>query len=221
MRKRILILAFIVLLAFLASCRHEGRSVIPGYTREEPGHWTKTGLTVRYAGDNADSPDGKTLTLTFPDGGELTVEPYWFEERYYDSDSVSVGINLILRGGSVSDDDAVCSVYFSDAPDGANNLGFFRDAYTNAELSEFSIAKNSAESTGFEGGIKHYVSPRTSFPASNAGGRADDEKLFIIIKVTALDQVSVICYEYTWAAEPETIVVPDQEGPIEYYYGCP
>ena len=224
-RKILLSLLLVLTLLVLSSCRlfgfgRGGQGVTPGYTRHEEGHWTRTDI-LRTADEAAvaleDGGSLETLTFAFPDGAIYTVEAFWLEERYYPSDSVSPGINVIRSGAETYAENVVCALYFAATPDG-EPLAYFRDDMSGtASVERFSIGEIMHESSGYTGGEKYYLTPSAHFADVDPGQLADGDRIYLVLTASGGESAARIAWEYNWVAEPEDIEVPESYGPIEYF----
>lgn len=236
--------AVLLLIAVLLLCTgceqtvsYSGQGVRPGYTLEEPGHWEQT--DVLYFGPNEETrqEDGMTVaagwdedrnmvyTFTGADGSKavFTVDAYWFSESYYASSSVQPGVNII-RDADTEDTpgNVVCSLAVADITPGEGKYGvkvdvreYFKTQKDATPIERFSIGENMTESTGYDG-KKYYLSPNAFLPE----GTDDGEKIYLVLGAMDGGEGTTRMYtawEYTWRAEPETIVVPDEYGPIEEF----
>lgn len=218
-----------------------GQSIEPGYTRYEPGHWDKT--DILYFGPNEETRREDELTITAgrddkqnivytftaADGSraEYTVELYWLRDFYYASDYIYPKVN-IWRAAEPDDapGDVIASLAVGDIEPGAGDYGvkvdvrsYFGSVRDGAPYERFSIGENMTQDTGYDG-TKYYLDTSGHLPE----GIEDGEKIYIVLGVMDGGEGTTRMYtawEYTWAAEPETIEVPDQYGPIEYFEYTP
>ena len=223
-----------------------GQHVEPGYTYEEPGHWELTDMLyydeipevpqgskygvslsrsekgyavftftvtedVNFSGEEGHSCKGETAVFT--------VEAFWFGESYYPSSSVQPGLNIFREADTDhTPGDVVCSLFIGDfALRDGTVTGSARDRFTTMKgepIESFSIGENMVQSTGYDG-KKYYLTPTGHLPAGEEGG----EKIYVVL--TAADGEgfarAYTAWEYSWVAQPETIVVEDRYGPIEYF----
>ena len=226
--KRLRVLSLFLLgivLLVSAGCGRGGQGITPAYTRYEEGHWTLTdAMTAAENAEITESESKVSAVFAFPDGAVFTAESFWFAEKYYQGDSVLPEVNLIRTGEEPSGgEDVVCTLCFTDAlsedlaPAGEIRRSFSKDSSGHERLDSFSVRDGMTESTGFPDGEKFYIAPLGHFPEAPEGGWPDGQKMYIVLTADAGDRCARIAYEYTWAAEPETIEVPEQAGPIEYF----
>ena len=223
-----------------------GQHVEPGYTYEEPGHWELTDTLYYDVGLDKRQGSKTELSLSRSEKGYavftftvtedanfsgeeghscrgekavFTVEAFWFGESYYPSSSVQPGVNIFREADADhTPGDVVCSLFIGDfALRDGTVTGSARDRFTTMKgepIESFSIGENMTQATGYDG-KKYYLTPTGHLPA----GEEDGEKIHIVL--TAADSEGLACaytaWEYSWVAQPETIVVEDQYGPIEYF----
>ncbi len=197
--------------------KRQGSQAELSLSRDEKGYAVFT-FTVteegNFSGEEGHSCRGETAAFT--------VEAFWLEERYYPSSSVQPGFNLVREADTAhTPGDVRCDVFIGDIEpleDGAWSARTqIRSRFTNARgetIESFSIGENMTQATGYDG-KKYYLTPTGHLPA----GEEDGEKLYVVL--TAADSEGLAragtAWEYTWAAQPETIVVEDRYGPIEYF----
>ena len=224
----------LALLLLLTACSSGGQGVRKGYTKEVAGHWEQTyvslfgpkapereknGVTIR-AGWNEDK--SQRYTFADADGRETTytVAGYWFSDSYYPGSYVQPDINIIREGEGEPVGDVIGALCFGDVEPGGNEYGVkitvrsrFRTV-KGEEIGSFSIGNGMTEATGYDG-TKYYLNPSAQLPV----GQSDGEKLYMILgTMDGVDRSTRMytVWEYTWVAQPETIEVPDEYGPIEY-----
>ena len=221
MRKRHLLGSLLLLILVMPGCRKGGQGITPGYMRHEEGHWQKTDTLRDGVGVHISSDDTlETITYSFSNGEEFTVESFWFEDRYFPSDPVSPGINVIRKGKDTYAMNVSCKLFFMDKPDDDGViLATFRDDMTGtASIERFAIGEVMSESTGYQDGEKYFLTPTGHFEDAGYENLKDGDKMYIVLTAEGGDMRARIAYEYSWVAEPEDIEVPEQLGPIEYHW---
>lgn len=233
----LLIAALLLCTGCEKSVTYTGQGVRPGYTLEEPGHWEQTDVLQFGPNEETRQEDGMTVaagldekrnmvyTFTGSDGSKavFTVEAYWFGESYYASSSVQPGVNIRREADAEeAPGDVVCALAVADIAPGEGKYGvkvdvreYFKSQKDGTPIERFSIGEKMTESSG-SNGTKYYLSPKVSLPE----GTEDGEKIYLVLGAMDGGEGTTRMYtawEYTWAAEPETIVVPDEYGPIEEF----
>ena len=235
-KPRALLLAALAFCLLLSGCAPRGgQGVRPGYTREEPGHWTRTqvmyidplpaetaaadGLTVAVGRTGEGYP---SFTFDGPGGQTgFTVEAFGFGDRYFASEAISPGVNVIRQAEGELLGDVVCTLAFAElhpqedeAPPEVVIVDPFTARRDGTPVERFSVGEHMTQATGYDG-TKYYIELSGALPE----GKTDGEKLYAAL--SAQDGEGLITvwtvWEYTWAAEPETVEVPDEYGPIEYH----
>ena len=197
--------------------REPEKGIRVSLTRNEKGYAVFTFTVtedVSFSGEEGHSCKGETAVFT--------VEAFWFGESYYPSGSVQPGFNILREADTDHTPGYVgCDVFIGDIEpqeDGSWSARTrVRDWFANAKgekLESFSIEENMTKSTGYDG-KKYYLTPTGHLPA----GEEDGEKIYIVLTAAAREghARAMTAWEYTWVAQPETIVVEDRYGPIEYF----
>ena len=212
----------------------EGQGVQPGYTKEEPGHWELTD-TLYVDATQPRRQDGEVtitagweetdmlFTFTASDGSQTcwTVSLLNIPTFCY-AGFASVDVDITRDTDEAhSVGGVICSLVMADVESGAGEYGLkvtprsgFR-TMSGEEMETFDIHRY-METYGDTTEMRYSLfGAHGDLPV----GSEDGETIYLVLGVMdslgGKSRMYIAC-RYTWVNQPETIVVPDQYGPIEY-----